>query len=613
MLDDDRQLFRVDARRRLLVIGGVSGLLMGTIGARLFYLQLLKGGQYHDLAEDNRISLRPISPPRGRILDRSGLVLVENRPDYLLTVIPELTGDLKETLQELQRHLHLTEEEVTDALKQARNQRRFLPLRVRAHLDWDEVSRVETRLYDLPGVSIQIQALRHYPYGNLCSHALGYIGELNENEKKDPENQRMRPGEMIGKSGVERSYEMTLRGVEGVRELEVNAMGREVRELRFTPPTPGRDLSLTIDVELQQVAVDAMVGQTGAVVALDPRNGEVLVMASLPSYDPNEFIRGISGKLWKRLMADDDRPMINKAVQGQYPPGSTFKIATALAALEGRIDPEQRFFCPGGYFRYNHYYHCWRNGGHGSVNLMQAIEQSCDVYFYHVGEILGVDFIDRVARKLGLGQLSGIPLEGEKAGSIPSREWKKAVLGHPWYPGETLVNAIGQGYVTTTPLQLAVMIAAVANGGRLHRPTLVRQDGRPLQEPPKVSPFQHEHLVLLRRGLEQVMHGARGTAHRAKLMFEVQAGGKTGTAQVMRHRRTAEGKIIKSSERRHQDHALFVGYAPLDAPEIAIAVVVEHGGHGGSTAAPISKKIMDYYFARQRGALEEWRHAVGQA
>lgn len=616
MLNDDREAFRIDAKRRILVLGGLHGAFLSLIGFRLFYLQIMKGGEYRMLAENNSISIRPLTAPRGRIFDRFGEVLVENIPDYRLVVIPELSDDLKGLIRRLGRLLKMEEAEIRENLKRVPRQRAFLPLKVKSHLDWEEVSKVEARIHDFPGAEVEVQSMRHYPFGALGAHTLGYLGEVSKKDIKERPDIRYRPGDFAGKTGMERRLEPVLRGREGMREVEVNALGREVRERKRRTPEPGHDLYLTLDAALQREAEAALGEKAGAVVALDPNSGEVLALASTPSYDPNLFVRGISSKDWRKLINNPKRPMNHKAIQGQYPPGSTFKIVVALAGLaEGVIDQDTTFYCNGHIKRAGRKYHCWRSRrGHGRVNLVQALEQSCDVYFYRVGEKIGIDAIERQARILGLGDLTGIGLENEARGLMPNSRWKKAVKGMVWFPGETLISSIGQGYNLTTPLQLANMIAAIANGGTIYRPTLVRETRRgdaasdKAFQPSvmKFSRLNEEHLALVREGLRAVLHGERGTARFHKVKG-VESAGKTGTAQVVRQEHDESGKLVEEEgevEERFKDHALFVSYAPFDNPEIAIAVVVEHGGHGSSAAAPVAKKVLNRFFARRRAAKD---------
>ncbi|MBF0159208.1 MAG: penicillin-binding protein 2 [Magnetococcales bacterium] len=598
MMDNQQEQFRIDARRRLLILGGINGLLLVGLGSRLFYLQVLKGGLYRDMANDNRISLHPIPAPRGRIFDRSAIPLVENNPDYVLAVIPELVGNLSQLLSKLQGYTSLSDKSIEVILRQSRRQRTFLPLKVKSHLTWEELSSIEVQLPFLPGVIIQVQSQRSYPHGTLAAHLLGYLGEVTDIDREQFAKIRFRYGDLVGKNGIERSYEELLRGTEGVRELEINAFGRQVRELHQNMAQPGQDLYLTIDLALQRSCEELFQGHTGAVVALDVNTGEVLAMVSHPAYDPNEFIRGFSARQWHVLLNNPGRPLSNKAIQGQYPPGSTFKMVVALAALqEGRVTPQDRVFCPGFLMRESQRFNCWRRVGHGSVNLEEALEQSCDVYFYRLGEKLGIDMIEKYARLFGFGESTGVGLHGERHGLVPSRAWKRKVRKEDvWYPGENLITAIGQGYLTATPIQLACMTAAIANGGTLYRPSMIRHTS----DPPVVRQhlrIRREHMAVIKQGMELVVKGDHGTARSAKLEG-VSIAGKTGTSQVVRQQRHDDRS--GRDERKFRDHALFVAYAPADKPEIALAVVVEHGGHGGQTAAPIVGKIIDRYFERQR-------------
>ncbi|MBF0436358.1 MAG: penicillin-binding protein 2 [Magnetococcales bacterium] len=595
-LENEYENFKVDAQRRLLLLGGLFAGAAILIGGRLFHLQVMNGGEYRSLAEDNRISLQPIPTLRGRILDRHGRILVDNSPDFQLSVIPELTGSIQAFLKRIQPYLDIPPDRIEKIVRQAHRQRSFLPLIIQSRLTWAQVNQIESRIHTFPGASIQVQTTRSYPNGDIASHLLGYLGEVNDKDSLQFSSIPFRSGDTVGKTGMERMFELALRGKEGVREMEVNAVGRHIRELKRQPARPGPDLRLTIDVELQAEAERALSGLSGSTVCLDPNNGEVLAMVSQPSYDPNQFIRGFTSDEWKRLVTDPKRPLINKAIQGQYPPGSTFKMVVALAALkEGKIDANTRHHCGGSVTRDNHTFYCWKNGGHGQMDIVSALEQSCDVFFYKVSESLGIDTLARHANAMGLGGLTGIGLEGEKPGLMPSRAWKKATSGHAWYPGETLVTAIGQGAVLATPLQLANMVATVANGGRLYRPTFSLTTKEQPPTPMHINAFHSAHLALVRKGLIAVLHGKSGTARQFK-PEKVMAAGKTGTSQVVRHKREKSGKLIKEDNERFKDHALFVAYAPVDNPRIAISVIVEHGGHGSTAAAPVAKRIMDFYF-----------------
>jgi penicillin-binding protein 2 len=501
----------------------------------------------------------------------------------------------------LQPIINLSQSQIDSLYKRLQSQRSFLPLQIKSQLTWQEVSRIEAQIHSLAGVTIQAKSVRYYSQGVSAAHLLGYIGEVSERDKQRFPAIHFRSGDFVGKSGMERQFEVQLRGREGVREMEVNATGRQIRQLRESPSRPGGDLHLTIDMGLQQIAEKSLAGKAGAVVVLDPRNGKVLAMASQPSYNPNKFIQGFSDKEWHALISDPDRPLGNKAIQGQYPPGSTFKIVVALAAMsEGKMDAKERYYCPGHIIREEHKFYCWKRKGHGQVGLVQALAQSCDVFFYKLAEKVGIDAIERQARRLGLGDISHIGINGEKPGLVPSRSWKRAMQGVVWYPGETLITAIGQGYLLATPLQLANMMSAIANGGTVFKPSLVDLGDDELPEVLQWGHINHNHLALLREGLREVVHGRVGTASRYQ-PDRVKAAGKTGTSQVVRHKREESGKIIKSDNDRHKDHALYVTYAPstpTQEPKLAISIVVEHGGHGSSAAAPIAKELIDYFFSR---------------
>ena len=640
MLEDAPKTFQVDAKRRLLLLGGGMGLLFSILSGRLAYLQLLKGGIYRDMADDNRISLQPIPASRGRIFDRDQRLLVENTPDYQLFIIPELAGQqtvaamgaptsrfmkqggfakvvrrggktagLHRLLRRLQPILQLADEEIQKLLKRASRRRAFLPLTVKTQLTWKELSQVEARLHTLPGVMIEIRPLRHYPLGSLSAHVIGYMGEVTASDRRRHRKIKFRSGDNLGKSGIERYRESQLRGVEGFRAVEVNAFGRQLRDLQRTPARPGKDLSLTLDMDLQKEAELALLesaGAAGAVVVMNPNSGALLVVASQPAYDPNQFISGFSTEEWKKLVSNVDRPLTNKAIQGQYPPGSTFKMVVVLAALAaGKLNAHERVTCRGFVTLRDHRFYCWKLRGHGSVNLVEAITQSCDSFFYELAEKVGIDAIRQQALQLGLGSKTGVDLDGERMGLIPSRAWKKINYRAPWYPGETLIAAIGQGYVLATPLQLVVMISAIANGGAVYQPYLVMPEGdksgsQRLIKPRWHNQFAADQLALVREGLEGVVHGRLGTA-RASQLEGVRMAGKTGTSQVIRHRRRQNGSLLRSENKRHRDHALYVAYAPAHKPEIAISVVLEHGGGGGANAAPVAKRVLDLYFAKKRG------------
>jgi penicillin-binding protein 2 len=531
--------------------------------------------------------------------------MVDNRPSFDVVVVPEDTPDLAGTIHRVSEFLGIDTPPTDSLLAAARMRPPYEGLIVERDVDWDAVVALETHQLELPGVSLEIGPLRTYPYGPVAAHLLGYVGEVSSNELSLLPGYRM--GDLIGKFGAEKSWEKRLRGVAGGQQIEVDALGRKLRVLSKVPPTQGNSMSLTIDRRLQEFTEQLMEGHDGAVVVLRPNSGEILTMVSRPAFDPNVFARGIKAREWRDLQNAKARPLNNRAIQGQYPPGSTFKIVTAAAALEeGAITPFTRLHCGGSYWFANRAYRCWKKGGHGTVDLHRAIVESCDVYFYQVGQRLGVDTISEYAHRLGLGDVTGVMLDNEKPGLIPNSDWKKQRFNEPWYSGETLSVAIGQGYVLATPLQMANLAATVANGGTRYRPHFVRQIDSPAGEPvEEISPEKLGHaglrkttLLQLREAMRDVVNASNGTGKKAKLPT-VEVAGKTGTSQVFKMgRQMKTDKLVKHL----RDHAWFIAFAPVDDPEIAIAVLVEHaGGGGGAIAAPIAHDIADFYFGLTRG------------
>jgi penicillin-binding protein 2 len=470
--DPDRN--RVFARRALLLGAAKLG-LFGALAGRLHYLQVVNAHQYALLAEDNRINVRLLLPARGRVFDRAGRPLARNRPIYRVVLIPEQSPDIRATLARLSDVINVEPERIEAVLAEARRQRRFIPITVREDLTWTEVSRVAVHSHNLPGITLDAGLVRDYPLGEVTAHLLGYVGPVTEEELTGEPLLAM-PEFRIGKAGIERVYDVPLRGRAGSARLEVNALGREIRELARQESEPGRDVELTIDLELQRFTFERLSGERSAsAVVLDVHTGEVLALASAPSFEPAAFDRGIDRREWRRLLDDPTAPMLNKAIAGQYPPGSTFKMIVALAALESRaIGPDHEVYCPGFTQLGQARFHCWRHHGHGRLGLIQAIAQSCDVYFYDVARRAGLEAIADMARRFGFGERLGIDLTGERPGLVPSHGWKLARFGVPWQPGETLVVGIGQGYLLSTPLQLAVMTARMVNGGHAVRPWLAR-------------------------------------------------------------------------------------------------------------------------------------------
>ena len=585
---------------------------------RLWYLQVIKGDEMAQRSETNSIRSYKIHALRGLIYDRNGNILVDNQPSYDIVFIPGKNRDLKTAVKSLEslydaRSLSMTH----DLVRLSAGERSYSPIRLDRNVNAQKLAVVETWSMDLPGVAVDVIPKREYLYGDMMAHLIGYVGEVSRAELENDSSGKYRSGDFIGKYGIERFFDDHLRGKSGAEKIEVNAWGRKVKSLRKLEPTQGDNLHLTIDTSLQQKVWEAFSGQRGAVVVMSVRTGEILAMISAPSFDPNLFTGGISPREWKKISANPQHPMENRAISGQYPPGSVYKLVVAAAALEEKIvTPEKTFTCHGAFKFGNHTFRCWNKGGHGSVNLHRAIVESCDVYFYHVGNQLGVDRIAQYARGCGLGEATGLSLPREKGGLVPSQEWKKTARKQPWLKGETISVSIGQGYNLTTPLQLARFYAALANGGILYRPILVRRiDGPGGQlaweaEPEEMGrlPISDANIKILNRALWGAVNdgGATGGAARRP---ERDVCGKTGTSQVVGLPSNEEARKRKVLTAAHKDHALFTAFAPCNNPEITVAVIAENAGGGGSVAAPIARKVIDAYFAGKRKDL---RHAAQQ-
>jgi len=587
-------------RRRLGVALGAALLGFLLLLARLWNLQILHGDEMRTMSENNRIRLHRVQATRGTVLDRYGRVLVDSRPSFDAVLVPEDTRNVELTVENLAQLLNQSAADMHALLVQTSSRPAFEEIVVKRDLSWDEVVAIETHQLDLPGVSLQITPRRSYPLGAKLAHLLGYVGEASPQELAlDP---RYRMGDLVGKTGLERRWENYLRGVNGGQQVEVDSVGRRLRVLREVEEVPGDTVRMTVDLDLEAAAAQALGDHDGSVVAIDPNTGGILAYVSQPGFDPNVFARGVRPEEWRALLTDKHRPLNNRAMQGQYPPGSTFKIVVATAALEeGIINPFTRIHCPGGLQFGNHYFRCWKKGGHGTVNLHEALVQSCDVFFYQVAQRLGIDAIAREARAFGLGMPTGIGLEHERPGTIPDVAWKRQRFKQPWYAGETLSAAIGQGYVTATPLQMANLIATLAVGKR-YRPHFVQQIETPegevvhVEQPEVIGTLNVRQTTLMqvREGLRDVVNTDRGTGKKARL-DGIEAAGKTGTSQVVKMGK----ERVKSTQLpwQHRDHAWFVAYAPFDAPEIAVATLVEHAeGGGGAIAAPIAHDVMQTYF-----------------
>ncbi len=587
-------------RRAALLIGGKLALLGGLCG-RLYYLQVVESQKYQKLADDNRINLRLLAPPRGHIVDRHGAPMAVNVHNYRVVLVAEQALDMQETLRRLEEIINLAEYDRRRVLREARRHRAFVPITVRENLTWQEMSRVEVNAPDLPGISIDVGQSRHYPNGPVAAHIMGYVSAVSEKDLTGDPLLEL-PGFRIGKNGVERQYDLALRGTAGNSQVEVNAIGRVIRELERAEGRPGKRVVLTLDLSFQRYVTERIANyRRASAVVMDVRNGEILAMVSVPSFDPNGFNEGLDPGAWKALIENPDTPLTNKAISGQYAPGSTFKLAVMLAALEAGVPPERQYFCAGFTELGNQRFHCWHKHGHGLLGMIDAMRESCDTYFYELALKVGVDRIAAMASKLGLGMPLDIDVPGERSGLIPTRAWKKERFGKSWLKGETLVAAIGQGYVLTTPLQLAVMTARAVNGGYAVLPRLTRKsagaDGNSAEPPsfPHTGISERSRQFLL-QALDEVVNHPRGTAFTSRIVDPGRVfGGKTGTAQVRRITMVErEAGVRKNREKpwRERDHSLFVGFAPLDEPRYAVSVVVEHGGGGSKTAAPIARDIL---------------------
>ena len=569
---------------------------------RLLYLQLIKGEEYRRLSETNCVRLKSITPPRGLIFDRHGELMVDNRPAFDLQIVLEDAGSVPDTVSFLSSLIQEPYAELMDQILKAGAAAFYKPITLKKDISRDQLAVVEAHKFDLPGIQVEIESTRHYIYPKTASHLLGYLGEINRKELDSGSFPHLRSGDQIGRYGAEKSFEAFLQGRRGGRQVEVDVNGRVIKVLKTVDPLPGNDLLLTLDLPLQQLAEELLHDQDGAVVALDPANGDVLVMASSPGFDQNDFIGGISSGKWRALMDNPGRPMNNKAIQGEYPPASAYKTLTAIAALEEKIiDSGTTTFCPGFYMFRGRKYHCWSKHGHGRMNVVDALAQSCDVYFYLAGEKAGVDVLAQYAHGCGLGRSTGIDLDHERQGLIPTERWKRQRFNERWHPGETLSISIGQGFNLVTPLQMAVFTAAIGNGGTLYRPRIVKTiedaDGNVVKKiDPEIIggiPASPKTLELIRKGMKEVVQGNRGTARSVRIKG-IEMAGKTGTAQVF-SRKTGEKFDNENLARTLQDHAWFVCYAPAENPVIAVSVIIEHGVHGSSAAAPVASALVKKY------------------
>lgn len=581
--------------RRTLVVIAFNLLAFAVIVARLYFLQVKEADKYKMLSDENRISTRFLVPPRGLIFDRNGEIIAKNEQDFQALMVAEQTPDIAETLKTFKQIVPLTEGEEQKIRKDLKNKRRFIPIKLKDNLSWNEVSKILLHAPDLPGVEIDEGLSRYYPYADIYAHVLGYVGPVSDKDKKD-NPLYMVPGFKIGKSGLERYFDYKLQGKGGTIKLEVNAYGRVMNEIERNSGEEGQSLTLTLDARLQRAAYEVFGEESGAAVVLNVRTGEILALVSTPSFDPNLFTNGISYKHWNALLKNERTPLVNKAVSGQYSPGSTFKVVVALAALEaGVIDLNTRFNCSGGLDVGNIRFHCWRHSGHGSLNVVEALKHSCDIFFYETAMKLGIDKIHDMAVKLGMGNVLEVGLDNEKAGIIPTKAWKKARFGTSWTQGDAANSGIGQGYVLVTPLQLATMLARVVNGGYAVQPTFIKPTEKELSKIKRLD-ISTKNIEIVKRGMFEVVNGAGGTAGRARFNINgAMMGGKTGTTQVRRISMKERSSGILRDEQlpwRLRNHALFIGFTPVDNPRYSVAVIVEHGSSGSGVAAPIASKIL---------------------
>ncbi len=584
-----------ELHRRLVVLRVGLLLVVALLGIRLWHLQIREGPYYRDLSENNRTRSVLLEPARGLIYDRNGVLLANNVPSFTLYVTLEDVKDRDELTRQLSELLGLDSALIKKKLDGKGS--KMLPRKIKDRLSLRDATLIEAHRLDLPGVMIQVESQRNYPGGVAAAHLLGYVGEISADQLEKPESADLHQGSVVGQYGVEKSYDRHVRGQAGQKSVEVDALGHEKKAVVAEPPQAGNDLYLTIDLRLQKIAENLLGEESGAIVALDPTSGDILAMASRPAFDPNVLSRELTPKQWVEIVQDKGRPLNNRASQGQYPPGSTFKVPMAVAALEtNTVTPSTTVRCSGGYQFGKRLYHDWKAGGHGSVDLHTALVHSCDVYFYTVGQRMGIDTMAEYAKEFGLGQETGVELPSERVGIVPSTAWKQKAKKEPWLPGETISAAIGQGYVTVTPLQMASLIGTVASEGVNYRPRLVRaimdRTTGHLQEMPTVPrgkvTAKPETYRLIKEALADVVK--QGTATRAKSSI-VTIAGKTGTAQTAALRTGPEKDIPK----KFRDHAWFVAFAPVDEPKIAVAVLAEHMGHGGSAAAPLAKEVIEAY------------------
>lgn len=592
---------------RLIFAAVLSVLVFTVVIVRLVVLQVIEYEHFDSLSNRNRVDIEPLPPQRGLIYDRNGVMVAENIPTFSLEMVPEKVPDMTQTIEQLTRLLALTEEDISEFQERLKRHRRFQQVVVRQRLTEQEVARFSANRHRFPGVDIEGRLMRHYPQGHLFAHTVGYVGRINERDMQIIDQQNYKGTLQIGKTGVEKKYEQNLHGEVGYRQVETNVQGRIVRELMSVASHSGDDIFLNLDINLQRVASTALADYNGSVVAMDPRTGGVLAMVSKPDFDPNLFVSGISTKAYAELRDSPDRPLFDRALRGHYPPGSTLKPFVALAGLElGVVTEHSKTYCPGWFSLpgHDHRYRCWKHHGHGHVDLKDSVAQSCDVYFYDLAHALGIDRLHQFLDLFGFGHRTGVDIPSESKGLSPSREWKRGSRNQAWFPGETLISGIGQGFNQTTPIQLAHATATLAMRGVTTEPQVVRATraagnaDMQLRSDNKIHSLPMEnsqHWEAVIDSMVEVVHGTRGTARHVGEGMPFQVAGKTGTAQVFGIAQD-EKYDAETLERKLHDHALFIAFAPADKPEFVVAVVVENGGSGSKTAAPIAREMIKQHF-----------------
>ena len=596
--------------RRIYLTAALMLITTVLILLQIFYLQVVQHDHFTTLSKSNHIKILPVVPSRGLIFSSDGILLADNRPSFTIEIVPERVADVDSVIDQLSRLITIIPDDIQRFRELKKRARRFEGIPLKLNLDDEEVALISVNRHLLPGVDLVANLSRYYPLANSLSHTLGYVGMIDEDEFEKLNKSNYRGTSYIGKSGIEKTYEDLLHGYVGYQQVEVNAQGRKIREIYKEPPEPSKDLYLTIDASLQILAIQALSGRRGAIAAINTNTGAVLVSASSPGYDPNLFVDGIDRKIYADLLRSKDTPLLNRTLQGKYPPGSTIKPMLALGGLNlGLREPEIETWCPGWYSLRgsSRRYRDWKKQGHGHMDMVNAISQSCDVYFYVLARDMGIDLIHKTLTDFGFGKPTGIDIGGEAAGLVPSTQWKREVLGQPWYPGETLIAGIGQGATLATPIQLAVATAVIANRGKLVRPYLLSEvkDSATGRQVIRASAHEGKQVIsvgvedwdVIIHSMQEVVHGKRGTARSSGAGTEYQFAGKTGTAQVITIGQDEEYNEDEIPE-EFRDHALFIAFAPVEEPEIALAVIVENGGGGSKTAAPIARELLDHYFRR---------------